>query len=174
MPPLSEVRSSPRSSCGFLPYPGKQRSAHHRRSVMISSRFFCIYGKMMLARSLYCSTVCNGVYLRQCHDLACFQGSFSYRLAPAGSTPMTLMLGFRQLGQGGNAGCQSASSNRNQDIIYQTEAPVTISMAMVPWPVATAGSSKGCTKVYPCSSASSRAYAQASSYTSPYRITSAP
>ena len=49
-----------------------------------------------------------------------------------------------------------------------------ISMAMVPCPVATSRSSKGCTNVAPVSSAISYAFAQASSKTSPERMTSAP
>ena len=141
-------------------------------TVIMSSRFFWIYGKILLpgvftaVPSAMVFTVGSVVTFPAAKD-ACIQ------FAPAGSTPMTLIFGFNSL-----ASVDTPVASPPPPIgtrMYSTSgSSLKISMAIVPCPVATARSSNGWINVYPCSLASSSACAQASSYTSPYNTTSAP
>ena len=77
--------------------------------------------EQLIARTLYRRTVRNGVYaVGSVSTWPAFKDS-CMQFAPAGSTPITLIFGFKQLCQGGNAGAESASSDRDQDIIYGRE-----------------------------------------------------
>ena len=130
-------------------------------TVMISSKFFWIYGKIFspgvftAVPSAMVFTFGSVVTFPAFKD-ACIQ------LAPAGSTPMTLILGFKSF-----ASVETPVASPPPPIgtkIYSTNgSSLKISMAMLPWPVATAKSSNGWIKVYPFSSANSYAFAQASS-----------
>ena len=76
------------------------------------------------------------------------------QLAPAGSTPMTLILGFKSFARVDTPVARPPPPMGTK--IYSTKgSSLKISMAMVPCPVATAKSSKGWIKVYPFFSASS-------------------
>ena len=74
----------------------------------------------VLARCLYCSTVCNRIYMRKSDNFAFLDGSFH-----AGSSGWLNTNDFdvrvQKFGKSGNTCCQSASSDRNQDIIYQRQ-----------------------------------------------------
>ena len=141
-------------------------------TVIMSSRFFWIYGKIWLpgvftaVPSAIVFTVGSVVTFPAANE-ACIQ------FAPAGSTPITLIFGLSSF-----ASVDTPVASPPPPIgtrMYSTSgSSLKISIAMVPWPVATARSSNGWIKVYPFFSASSSACAHASSYTSPYNTTSAP
>ena len=62
-------------------------------TVIISSKFSRIYGKILLPGVFTCSTICNRIYTLSVTtspalNEACIQ------FAPAGSTPITLIFGF--------------------------------------------------------------------------------
>ena len=130
-------------------------------TVMMSSRFFLMYGKILLpgvltaVPSAIVLTLGSVVTLPASKD-TCIQ------LAPAGSTPMTLIFGLRSL-----ASVDTPVASPPPPIgtrMYSTSgSSLKISIAIVPCPVATARSSNGWIKVYPFFSASSNACAQASS-----------
>ena len=141
-------------------------------TVIISSRFFCIYGKIFepgvftAVPSAIVFTVGSVVTLPFLND-SCIQ------FAPAGSTPITFIFGFRSFARV-DTPVASPPPPIGTSIYSTSGSSLNISIAIVPCPVATARSSNGWINVYPSFSASSYAFAHASSYTSPYKTTSAP
>ena len=114
-------------------------------TVMISSRFFWIYGKILLpgvltaVPSAMVLTVGRVVTFPASKD-ACMQA------APAGSTPITLIFGFNNFARV-DTPVASPPPPMGTRIYSTSGSSLKISMAKVPWPVATARSSKGWIKV---------------------------
>ena len=72
----------------------------------------------MGSRSLNCSTVCNGIYVRKGYNLALFQGSFHAGCSGWLNTD-NFNVRIEQLGKCGNTCCKSASTDWYQDIVYK-------------------------------------------------------
>ena len=122
-------------------------------TVMISSKFFLIYGKILLPG--VCTAVPSAIVFT-CGRVTTspFSRDAFIHAAPDGSTPMTLICGFRSF-----ASVDTPVASPPPPIgtkIYSTSgSSLKISIAIVPCPVATARSSNGWMNVYPFSSASS-------------------
>ena len=134
-------------------------------TVIISSIFCCIYGNTTLpgvftaVPSAIVSTFGRVTTSPALID-ACIQ------LAPAGSTPITCILGLSSLASV-DTPAASPPPPIGTSIISTVGSSLNISIAIVPCPVATVSSLNGWTNVAPFSSASLSAYWLASSYTEP-------
>ena len=74
----------------------------------------------LVARRLYCSTVGNGADGRKCGHLLCLlAGIACMQFSSCGLHADNLDIGIQKLRQGGNAGGQSASSDRHQNVVHQ-------------------------------------------------------
>ena len=71
-----------------------------------------------LARCLYCSTVCNGIYMGKSHHLSLSQGSLHAGCSCRFHTDH-LNVWIEKLCQSGDTCCQTAASDRNQDIVHK-------------------------------------------------------
>ena len=166
---------SPEFSTSILWFSKMSRNATINSSssmVIISSKFSWRYGKIVSPGVF--TAVPSAIVLTPFNVTGCPAFKDSWRqFAPAGSTPMTLIFGFNILARV-ETPVESPPPPTGTKIISTVGSSFTISIAIEPWPVATSKSSKGWTKVYPCSAANSFAFSQASSYTLPWRTTSAP
>ena len=124
-------------------------------TVIISSTFFWIYGKMLCPGVFTAVPSAMVLTFGKETTFPCFNDS-CIQFAPAGSTPMTLIFGFNNLA--------SVETPHNKPppptgakIISTVGSSLIISMAMEPCPVATTSSSNGWMKVYPFSSANCKA-----------------
>ncbi len=88
------------------------------------------------------------------------------QLAPAGSTPITIIFGLSSFASV-ETPAASPPPPIGTSIISTVGSSLNISIAIVPWPVATVSSLNGWINAAPFSSASLSAYWLASSYTEP-------
>ena len=140
--------------------------------VMIWSTFFWTYGKMVSPGFFTAVPSAMVLALGKVTTWPASREAFIHA-ALAGSTPITVILGLSIFAKVDTPVIRPPPPTGTR-IISTVGSSLIISIAMVPWPVATSKSLNGWTKVAPVSSAMRYAAAQASSKTSPSSTTSAP
>ena len=130
-------------------------------TAIISSIFFWIYGNTISPGVL---TAVPSAIVSTFGSVTTFPASNDafIQLAPAGSTPITFMFGFKSFARV-ETPAASPPPPIGTRIMSTVGSSLKISIAIVPCPVATTSSLKGCTNVAPSFFASSSAYWQASS-----------